>query len=59
MLINISQFFIIAETGPVASTVVGHSKTCTIVVLSWAVSGRAATDMSVVGLLIALSGIFR
>ncbi|KAI6760433.1 hypothetical protein HG530_009293 [Fusarium avenaceum] len=58
MLINISQFFIIAETGPVASTVVGHSKTCTIVVLSWAVSGRAATDMSVVGLLIALSGIF-
>ncbi|KAH7239401.1 hypothetical protein BKA59DRAFT_532229 [Fusarium tricinctum] len=59
MLINISQFFIIAETGPVASTVVGHSKTCTIVVLSWAVSGRAATDMSVIGLLIALSGIFR
>ncbi|KAF5237259.1 hypothetical protein FAUST_6170 [Fusarium austroamericanum] len=59
MLINISQFFIIAETGPIASTVVGHTKTCTIVVLSWAISGRVATDMSVVGLLTALAGIFR
>ncbi|KAG8671065.1 hypothetical protein FPOAC1_004302 [Fusarium poae] len=58
MLINISQFFIIAETGPIASTVVGHTKTCTIVVLSWAISGRVATDMSVVGLLTALAGIF-
>ncbi|OBS23341.1 hypothetical protein FPOA_03890 [Fusarium poae] len=58
MLINISQFFIIAETGPIASTVVGHTKTCTIVVLGWAISGRVATDMSVVGLLTALAGIF-
>lgn len=59
MLINVSQFFIIAQTGPVTSTVVGHSKTCIIVVLSWASSGRAATDMSVLGLLIALAGILR
>lgn len=59
MLINISQFFIIAQTGPVASTIVGHSKTCIIVLLGWAVSGRKATDMSVVGLLVALAGIIR
>lgn len=59
MLINISQFFIIASTGPVTSTVVGHTKTCIIVLLSWASSGRTATDMSVLGLLVALAGIFR
>ncbi|KAH6879996.1 hypothetical protein B0T10DRAFT_519575 [Thelonectria olida] len=59
MLINISQFFIIAQTGPVTSTVVGHSKTCVIVILSWASSGRAISDMSVIGLLVALVGIFR
>ncbi|KAF7185427.1 Solute carrier family 35 member E3 [Pseudocercospora fuligena] len=57
MLINVSQFFIIAQSGAVTSTVVGHSKTCVIVILSWASSGRGMTDMSVVGLSIALVGI--
>ncbi|KAK4462509.1 hypothetical protein QBC42DRAFT_267667 [Cladorrhinum samala] len=56
-LINISQFFIIAQTGPVSSTVVGHVKTCTIVALGWATSGRGGTDKSVLGVLVAIGGI--
>ena len=56
-LINISQFFIIAQTGPVSSTVVGHVKTCSIVALGWATSGRAIGDKSVLGVFVAISGI--
>ncbi|KAI3395529.1 hypothetical protein diail_1246 [Diaporthe ilicicola] len=56
-LINISQFFIIAQTGPVSSTVVGHVKTCSIVALGWATSGRAIGDKSVLGVLVAIGGI--
>ncbi|KAI6376532.1 hypothetical protein MCOR25_002743 [Pyricularia grisea] len=56
-LINISQFFIIAQTGPVSSTVVGHVKTCTIVALGWITSGRAIGDKSVLGVFIAIGGI--
>ena len=56
-LINISQFFIVAQTGPVSSTVVGHVKTCTIVALGWMTSGRAIGDKSIVGVLTAIGGI--
>jgi solute carrier family 35 protein E3 len=56
-IINMSQFFIIAQTGPVSSTVVGHVKTCTIVALGWMMSGRAVGDKSVIGVLIAVGGI--
>lgn len=56
-LINISQFFIIAQTGPVSSTVVGHLKTCTIIALGWATSGRAIGDKSILGVLVAVGGI--
>jgi solute carrier family 35 protein E3 len=56
-LINISQFFIVAQTGPVSSTVVGHVKTCTIVAIGWMISGRAIGDKSVIGVFVALTGI--
>lgn len=56
-LINLSQFFIIAQTGPVSSTVVGHVKTCSIVALGWMTSGRAVGDKSVIGVFIAIAGI--
>ncbi|KAK4063977.1 uncharacterized protein Triagg1_9305 [Trichoderma aggressivum f. europaeum] len=56
-LINISQFYIVAQTGPVSSTVVGHVKTCTIVGLGWAMSGRAVSDKSAIGVVIAVAGI--
>ncbi|UKZ82263.1 hypothetical protein TrVFT333_010048 [Trichoderma virens FT-333] len=56
-LVNISQFYIVAQTGPVSSTVVGHIKTCTIVGLGWAMSGRAVSDKSAVGVVIAVAGI--
>jgi solute carrier family 35 protein E3 len=56
-LINISQFFIIAQTGPVSSTVIGHVKTCTIVALGWISSGRAIGDKSVLGVFTAIGGI--
>ncbi|EKD13543.1 uncharacterized protein L3040_008590 [Drepanopeziza brunnea f. sp. 'multigermtubi'] len=57
MVINISQFFIIAQTGPVSSTVVGHVKTCSIVALGWMSSGRAVGDKSIIGVFIAIGGI--
>ncbi|KAI0011779.1 integral membrane protein [Xylariaceae sp. FL0662B] len=56
-LINLSQFFIIGQTGPVSSTVVGHLKTCLIVALGWATSGRSVGDKSIVGVFIAIGGI--
>ena len=56
-LINISQFFIVAQTGPVSSTVVGHVKTCTIVALGWMTSGLAIGDKAVLGVFIAIGGI--
>ncbi|SPO02769.1 related to integral membrane protein [Cephalotrichum gorgonifer] len=56
-VINISQFFIIAQTGAVSSTVVGHLKTCTIVGLGWFVSGRPIGDKSIIGVITAIGGI--
>ncbi|KAL2015511.1 hypothetical protein VTK56DRAFT_5349 [Thermocarpiscus australiensis] len=56
-LINISQFFIVARTGPVSSTVVGHVKTCAIVALGWVVSGRPVRDRTAVGVVVAIGGI--
>ncbi|KAH8821630.1 hypothetical protein F5884DRAFT_657887 [Xylogone sp. PMI_703] len=56
-VINISQFFIIAQAGPVSSTVVGHVKTCSIVAIGWVTSGRAVGDKSVIGVLVAIGGI--
>lgn len=56
-IINMSQFFIIAQTGPVSSTVVGHVKTCSIVALGWVTSGRAVGDKSVIGVFVAIGGI--
>ena len=56
-LINLSQFFIVAQTGPVSSTVVGHVKTCSIVALGWMTSGRTVGDKSILGVFIAIGGI--
>ncbi|KAH6850064.1 hypothetical protein B0I37DRAFT_444155 [Chaetomium sp. MPI-CAGE-AT-0009] len=57
-LINISQFFIVAQAGPVSSTVVGHVKTCAIVALGWAVSGRGVGEWgSLGGVVVAVGGI--
>jgi solute carrier family 35 protein E3 len=56
-LINISQFFIVAGSGAVSSTVVGHLKTVSIVSLGWAFSGRGATDKGLLGILITVAGI--
>ncbi|EWG55517.1 hypothetical protein FVEG_17535 [Fusarium verticillioides 7600] len=56
-LVNVSQFFIIAEMGPVTSTVVAHGKTCIIVAIGWYISGRDVADKSIIGLMMALLGI--
>lgn len=56
-LINLSQFLIIKEAGPVSSTVVGHSKTCLIVAAGWIHSGKSLSDGSLAGILLALGGI--
>lgn len=55
-LINLSQFVIINEAGPVSSTVVGHLKTVLIVALGWVYSGKAIKDWTMAGVLIAIAG---
>ncbi|KAI5207475.1 TPT-domain-containing protein [Aureobasidium subglaciale] len=56
-LLNLSQFAIIAGAGPVASTVVGHSKTVTIVTLGWIWSGSAISSYSILGVMVAIGGV--
>lgn len=56
-MINLSQFIIITGAGPVASTVVGHSKTILIVSLGWIASRRSVSDKSVLGVIVAIGGI--
>jgi solute carrier family 35 protein E3 len=56
-LINISQFYIVAGSGPVSSTVVGHLKTVSIVGIGWVLSGKSVTDWSAVGVVMTISGI--
>ena len=57
ILINVSQFFIIHGTNALTSTIVGHVKACSIVLLGWAFGGAMGL-MSVLGVLIAILGIF-
>ncbi|KAG9603561.1 hypothetical protein KCU77_g1730, partial [Aureobasidium melanogenum] len=55
--INLSQFNIVDRAGPVGSTVVGHSKTLSIVALGWITLGHEISDNSILGAVIALGGI--
>lgn len=57
-LINLSQFFIIGGAGAVESTVVGHLKTCIIVVIGAFTGGRIITDKAALGIMLALVSIF-
>ena len=57
-MINVSQFFIIGGAGAVESTVVGHAKTCLIVVIGAFTGGRVITDKAAMGILLALCSIF-
>ena len=57
-LINLSQFFIIIGAGAVESTVVGHLKTCLIVVIGAFTGGRVITDKAALGIMLALVSIF-
>jgi solute carrier family 35, member E3 len=56
-LVNLSQFLIINDAGPVSSTVVGHLKTCLIVGLGWATSKKAVGNESILGILLAILGV--
>ena len=57
-LINISQFYIIIGAGPVESTVVGHLKTCVIVIIGAFTGGRIITVEAAMGIMLALLSIF-
>ncbi|KAL9101170.1 MAG: hypothetical protein Q9163_003548 [Psora crenata] len=57
-LINVSQFFIIGGAGAVESTVVGHLKTCLIVLIGAFTGGRVITDKAALGIMLALLSIF-
>ncbi|GAM85362.1 hypothetical protein ANO11243_033690 [Dothideomycetidae sp. 11243] len=56
-LLNLSQFRVIGMAGPVAGTVVGHVKTICIVLIGWSVSGQAVSHGSIIGILVAITGI--
>jgi solute carrier family 35 protein E3 len=57
-VINISQFFIVAQTGPVSSTVVGHVKPVSIGARGWVVCGWGVGDWgSLGGVAVAVGGI--
>ncbi|KAI7537323.1 hypothetical protein KC317_g18132 [Hortaea werneckii] len=56
-LLHISQFNIINRASPIASTVVGHAKTCLIIAIGWVYSGKALADGSMVGIVLAVGGI--
>lgn len=56
-LINLSQFFIVANAGPTSSTIVGHAKTCSIVMIGWITSRRSVSDKSLLGVIMAIGGI--
>lgn len=56
-LINVSQFAIITEAGPVSSSVVGQFKTCCIFALGWVYSAKPLKDWSMLGVVLAMSGI--
>lgn len=57
-MINLSQFFIIISAGAVESTVVGHLKTCLIVVIGAFTGGKIITDKAALGIMLALVSIF-
>ncbi|KAL2043365.1 hypothetical protein N7G274_003671 [Stereocaulon virgatum] len=57
-MINVSQFFIIGTAGAVESTVVGHLKTCLIVLIGAFTGGRIITDKAALGIMLALCSIF-
>lgn len=40
-----------------SSTVVGHFKTCSIIVLGWIYSGKSVKDASLLGIVLAVGGI--
>ena len=57
-MINLSQFYVIILAGAVESTVVGHAKTCLIVIISAFTGGRIITNNAALGIMMALVSIF-
>lgn len=57
-MINLSQFYVIILAGAVESTVVGHAKTCLVVLVSAFTGGRIITDKAAMGIFLALISIF-
>ncbi|OQN99336.1 hypothetical protein B0A48_14313 [Cryoendolithus antarcticus] len=55
--LDVWTWLLVALAGPVASTVVGHFKTCTIVVLGWISSRKPLKDGSLAGIVMAIGGI--
>jgi solute carrier family 35, member E3 len=58
ILINMSQFYIVKGTNALTSTVVGHLKTCSILILGWSF-GAPMHPVAFLGTAIAVGGIFQ
>eukprot|EP00179_Madagascaria_erythrocladioides_P027166 CAMPEP_0198336284 /NCGR_PEP_ID=MMETSP1450-20131203/20892_1 /TAXON_ID=753684 ORGANISM="Madagascaria erythrocladiodes, Strain CCMP3234" /NCGR_SAMPLE_ID=MMETSP1450 /ASSEMBLY_ACC=CAM_ASM_001115 /LENGTH=347 /DNA_ID=CAMNT_0044041007 /DNA_START=69 /DNA_END=1112 /DNA_ORIENTATION=- len=57
-LVNISIFLIIGKSSPVTYNIVGHAKTCFILLMDFVLFGRPVEIKGVSGILCALTGIF-
>ncbi|KAK4703279.1 hypothetical protein P7C70_g2938, partial [Phenoliferia sp. Uapishka_3] len=57
VLINVSQFFIVAGSSALSSTVVGHGKTIAIVAVGWLTATSSISLGSGFGILLAVGGI--
>ncbi|RPB11379.1 hypothetical protein P167DRAFT_476477, partial [Morchella conica CCBAS932] len=55
-VVNLSQFYVVKEAGAVGSTVVGHVKTCMIVMMGWWIAGGVEAG-SVLGVGMAMGGV--
>eukprot|EP00735_Rhodelphis_limneticus_P012375 TRINITY_DN5628_c0_g1::TRINITY_DN5628_c0_g1_i1::g.12056::m.12056 TRINITY_DN5628_c0_g1::TRINITY_DN5628_c0_g1_i1::g.12056 ORF type:complete len:314 (+),score=44.62,sp/F4IHS9/UXT1_ARATH/39.10/7e-60,TPT/PF03151.11/4.1e+02,TPT/PF03151.11/2.5e-22,EamA/PF00892.15/64,EamA/PF00892.15/72,EamA/PF00892.15/8.2e-05,UAA/PF08449.6/0.0045,EmrE/PF13536.1/5.7e+02,EmrE/PF13536.1/9.7,EmrE/PF13536.1/0.015 TRINITY_DN5628_c0_g1_i1:126-1067(+) len=54
--VNITNFFVLGETSPITYQVVGHLKTCVILILGFFCFGEEIVLRNVAGIIVALSG---
>lgn len=56
--VNLSTFLVIGKTSPIAYNVLGHFKTCLILIMGFILFGYPIDMRNITGILVALAGIF-
>lgn len=57
VLVNISNYLVIGKTSPITYQVVGHSKTCLVLILGFVIFSHPVTWRSIVGIATAMTGV--